>query len=88
MSKEDILKSLQLLRAELAKLEGADAQTLERLALLIKDVERQVDNPESHEQREALVQNLPVLIEQFEVDHPQMTETLNQILMTLSGMGI
>lgn len=88
MSKEDILKSLQVLRTELANLESADPQASGRLTRLIQDIERQVDNPQSKEHRETLVQNLPVLIEQFEVDHPQMTDTLNQILVTLSGMGI
>lgn len=38
--------------------------------------------------REANLQTLPFLIEQFESDHPKVTDTLGQLLNTLSGMGI
>ncbi|MGD1863593.1 MAG: DUF4404 family protein [Phormidesmis sp.] len=31
---------------------------------------------------------MPTLIEQFEAEHPKVTDTLSRLLNTLSGMGI
>lgn len=88
MSKEDVNKSLEALHAEIDKLETPDATVKEKLLSLIDDVEKQLHNPDSAAHKGAATQKLPSLIEQFESDHPQVTDTLGRLLTTLSGMGI
>ncbi|MEL6816830.1 MAG: DUF4404 family protein [Cyanobacteria bacterium J06598_3] len=86
MSKADIEKSLEALHAEIGKLETPDVK--DKLLALISDVEKQLQNPDSEEHKAAATQKLPALIEQFEADHPKVTDTLGRLLTTLSGMGI
>ncbi|MEO0519763.1 MAG: DUF4404 family protein [Cyanobacteria bacterium P01_A01_bin.116] len=88
MSKEDINKSLEALHAEIGKLDTPDSAVKDKLLALIADVEAQMQNPDATEQAGAATQKLPALIEQFEADHPKVTDTLGRLLTTLSGMGI
>lgn len=88
MSESEINQSLEALHTEISKLQGPDTEVKETLLALIKDVEKQLQDPGSSEHKAATVQKLPTLIEQFEADHPQVTNTLGRLLTTLSGMGI
>jgi hypothetical protein len=88
MSTADVNKSIEALHLEIGKLTTPDAAVKEKLLSLIDDVEKQLQNPDSPEHQEVAVQKLPTLIEQFELEHPQVTETLGRLLTTLSGMGV
>ena len=93
MSKEELRRSLDALEAELANV-SAETSVKARITHLIEDIERQIGEPESSEHHlgfehgEMAQQKLPTLIEQFEADHPRVTENLNSLMVTLSGMGI
>lgn len=56
------------------------------------DTEHQAKLDELVNQLEAEPQgvslDIPHLIERFEAEHPALTNTLNQIMVTLSNMGI
>ncbi len=88
MSKEDVNQSIKALHAEIDRLDTPDGAMREKLLALISDVEKQMQEPESAEHKEANLQALPALIEQFEIEHPKVTTTLGKLLNTLSGMGI
>ncbi|MEL6490911.1 MAG: DUF4404 family protein [Cyanobacteria bacterium J06555_13] len=88
MSTEDVSQSIEALHAEINRLDTPDAAVKEKLLALITDVEKQLEDPESEEHKNANLQTLPTLIEQFESDHPKVTSTLSRLLNTLSGMGI
>lgn len=92
MSKADINQSIEALRAELDQIATTDLAAKDKLLALITDVERQVQGsdqePDNERHRKATLQELPALIEQFEADHPRVTNTLGRLLNTLSGMGI
>ncbi|EDX83713.1 hypothetical protein S7335_1410 [Synechococcus sp. PCC 7335] len=92
MSKADINQSIEALRAELDKVATTDIAAKDKLLALITDVERQLQEPDkevdSEGSRKATLQQLPALIEQFEADHPKVTNTLGRLLNTLSSMGI
>ncbi|KPQ37707.1 MAG: protein of unknown function (DUF4404) [Phormidesmis priestleyi Ana] len=85
-SQAEIGASIAALHAEIEKLDTPDTAVKAKLLTLIGDLEQQLQNPQ--EKSEAATQQLPALIEQFEVDHPQITATLGRLLTTLSGMGI
>lgn len=86
--KNELHKSLEALQTELDKLEGSDEEIRDRAARLIVDIERQLENPEDTEQKDSLLEKIPKLIDQFEVEHPRITGIMNRIMMTLSDMGI
>ena len=88
MSNEEIGKSIEALHAEIEQLDTPDTAVKEKLLSLIEGMEKQLQDPDSPEHKEATTQQLPGLIEQFEADHPQVTATLSRLLTTLSGMGI
>ncbi len=87
MSKEKIGESLDLLRAEIANLKVEDVASRDRLDALVSELENQLVEP-------ALMDAAPIdesvkeLIEHFEVEHPRITGILNDLMVTLSGMGI
>lgn len=91
MSQADLAQSLAALHTEIDKLEATDSAVKEKLLALIDDVEKQMqaaDDPLSVSSEPKATQKLPELIEQFELEHPQITNSLNRLLTTLSGMGI
>jgi Domain of unknown function (DUF4404) len=87
MSKEKISASIESLRAEIDNLRVEDAAAKERLDALVVELERQLDKPE-HDGGSGLDDSLQELIEQFEVEHPRITGILNDLMVTLSGLGI
>ena len=91
MSQADLAQSLAALHTEIDKLEATDSAVKEKLLALIDDVEKQMqaaDDPLSGGSEPKATQKLPELIEQFELEHPQITNSLNRLLTTLSGMGV
>ena len=88
MSDEQLRKSLDELRSELAKLEAEEARVRERLDTLIAGVETQIAEPGDATHHQSLVQELRNSISEFEVSHPRTTAILNEIMVTLGNMGI
>lgn len=87
MPEKHLQESLEALREQVQSLDLTDPQAKSRLEALIQDLEQQLETQDTrHGQRAS--QKLPGLIESFEVEHPQMTRVLNQIMLTLSNMGI
>ena len=87
MSKVNVQKSIASLRNEVAHLGDADASVQAKMLALIEDLEQQMQDPQASAQADAL-QKIPTLIEQFESDHPKLTNTLGDLLATLSSMGV
>ncbi len=85
MSDERIRQSIEALRAEIDRLGVGDEDARERLDALIADLERQLGQSASTPDLDRSVQEM---IEQFEVEHPRITGVLNDLMVTLSGMGI
>lgn len=88
MSDEQLRRSLEELRSELARLEAEEAQVRERLDALISGLETQLDNPDDDAHHQSLTQDFRQSISQFEVSHPRTTAILNEIMVTLGNMGI
>ena len=88
MSKDKVREYLVDLRTEINRLEVNDESTKERLNNLTSEIEHLLENPDDTTRKLALVQNLQMHTKQFEIDHPGVTSVLNQIMVTLSNMGI
>ncbi len=88
MADETLKQCLEDLRTEIERLEAGDEAARARLNRLVTDIERRLAAPDDAEHDATLVQNLKQSIEQFEIEHPRATGILNQIIITLSNLGI
>lgn len=87
MSNEKISVSIELLRAEIANLKVEDTAAKARLETLVADLEQQLVEPE-RVGAPPIDESVKEMIEHFEVEHPRITGILNDLMVTLSGMGI
>ena len=87
MPEQQLRENLEKLRAEIDQVADSDTQTRNRLNTLINDIEASID-PEQESGDIKLVQNVKDAVAHFETEHPRTTAILNDIMVTLSNMGI
>jgi len=88
MTEENINDALQQLRNEIDKLHLDDRDVKDRLNQLVESIEGSLVGGEPLEPDHDLVEELKDVISQFEVEHPRITGIVNELMMTLSNMGI
>ncbi|HKK16177.1 MAG TPA: DUF4404 family protein [Gammaproteobacteria bacterium] len=88
MTQQKLQKELEQLRAEIEKVDTTDAQTKTKLEQLVRDIENELEKPEKDEVQHGLMDDLRESINRFEAEHPRTTAILNDIMVTLSNMGI
>lgn len=88
MTEKQINAALEELRKEIEKLEVGDQTAKEHLASLVENIENRLESPESGEEDHDLVEEMKDAVTQFEVEHPRITGIINDIMMTLSNVGI
>ena len=88
MSREQLEQSLQRLRDELETLDKGAGSAHERVRDLINEVEFQMHTLHDPGSRSSLADEVRHQIEQFEVEHPRVTNILNDLMVTLSNRGI
>jgi len=86
MSEQKINEALGALREEGERLDNLDAK--ERLSTLVGNIEQKVDYTGVSEEHQDLVEDVKEAITHFEIEHPSITGILNEVIMTLSNMGI
>ena len=82
MSRQQLEHLLARVRDELATLEQGGDAAQSRLRELVDDIERQIDDGDGQ------TGDLKRRIEAFEVQHPRITAILNDVMVTLSNLGI
>ena len=87
MSEEELHQLLNKLRAELECLD-TDSDVHQELGLLISNIEQQIEELKDKQHEMSLVENVQTHIEKFEVEHPRITNILNDIMMKLTNIGI
>ena len=87
MSKENLRDDLERLREEVNQLTDSSIDTRDKLNVLISDLEQRLEN-ENDEDDSGLIENIRDYISSFETQHPRATAILNDIMVTLSNMGI
>ena len=93
MSLDDLHKSVDGLRVLRDQLPEDQQEIKSRASRLIEDLERQIEDlgdrdPAEEEGWGSLLEGLRHFGEQFEAEHPRITEAANRVSMMLSGMGI
>ena len=88
MTNTKLHEELERLRSEVNKVTDDNIDAKEKLNLLISDIEKKLDKPSDETHHRNLTENISNSINQFETDHPRATAILNDIMVTLSNMGI
>ena len=88
-TKEELLSLLESLKkeiAELAESHGEDADSVTRFTeASAHEATRSEQKPQL---LEAAIEGLNASVEEFEVTHPKLADTINRIAMILSNMGM
>lgn len=87
-NRQTLRKSLAQLRGEISRLEFRDGASRQKLEQLMARVELHLDDSKDRAQLDDLLLNVSKTMSQFEVEHPNLTASLRQIIATLSTMGI
>lgn len=88
MSAQKLNEIIQELRVQIAALEIQDVQAKQKLQSLVEGLEEKVRSPEDSVHHHNLVVEVRDSVQHFEVEHPRLTAILNDLMMTLSNLGI
>lgn len=88
MNDNNLQDELEKLRSEIENVARHDTAAKERLTELVDDVEKGLDELSDTEIDDNMLEGIREAITQFETDHPRATAILNDIMVTLSNMGI
>ena len=86
MTEQKINEALGALREEGERLDNPEAK--ERLSNLVDNIEQFADYTGESQEHHDLVEDVKDAITHFEVEHPSITGILNELMMTLSNIGI
>jgi len=87
MTHDKLREDLDKLRAEIDNIAADDYKSKEKLNQLITELESRLESSDE-EDNHGITQNVKEAISQFESEHPRATAILNDIMVTLSNMGI
>lgn len=87
MSEHKLRQDLDRLRAEVKRVEKTDPESKQRIDSLIADLEKHLDQGGDDED-DSILDSVRDAIKQFQTQHPRATAILNDIMVTLSNMGI
>lgn len=87
MSEQKLREEIERLRAEIDQLAAGDHASRDRLNKLISEIEERLDRLDD-EADGSMTERVRESIRHFETEHPRATAILNDIMVTLSNMGI
>lgn len=86
MDQEQFHGQLDALKSELEASEGLADGTRDKLLVLVSRMEEQLHGAE--DEPESIPEQFEALKVEFETSHPTLTGIVNNILVTLSNMGV
>lgn len=88
MPRTELTALISKLKLEIAQLRDDQRSSRDQIESLIHDLETHLESGKPQDWSADMTTRLRNEIEQFETEHPQVTGILNNIMVTLSGMGI
>ena len=86
MKNKKLRDDLKKLRNEINHVATEDIESREKLNQILNDLQEKLEKPDDND--DGLVKDIKETIQQFEAEHPRATAILNDIMVTLSNMGI
>jgi hypothetical protein len=87
MSQEDIKRLLNKLKEEIKSLDVNSVMYREIISL-ISDIENQLLLQKDKQEETSLINNIRDCIGEFEVEHPRITNVLNDLIIKLISIGV
>ncbi len=89
MERQQLIKTLDQLHADLSQTEHVDPETLARLLAITSDIQRIMsERPEtSMEEVSPVSSSLKDVLLKFEADHPELATSVGKVADALAAMG-
>jgi len=88
MPEKKIRDDIEKLRAEIKNLSADEDTPKEKLEILLQDIESGLETEIQNKKQSELLAGLKESVNHFETEHPRATAIINDIMVTLSNMGI
>jgi hypothetical protein len=88
MPEEDLKIALNKLTEELQKIDSSDTESKELLKQLLISIELKLNEPQNQENNNQLLSKLKSETIHFEVKHPLISSTLEDIVAILTKLGL
>jgi len=88
MPENKLRDDIEKLRNEIENLSANEDISKEKLEMLLQDIEYGLETEEQNKNQSELLAGLKESVEHFETEHPRATAIINDIMVTLSNMGI
>ena len=88
MSENKLRDDIEKLRGEIKTLHADEDISKEKLENLLQEIESGLEAEAQDEKQSELLAGLKESVGHFEAEHPRATAIINDIMVTLSNMGI
>jgi transcriptional regulator NrdR family protein len=88
MPENKLRDDIEKLRNEIENLSADEDVSKEKLEMLLQDIEAGLEDEEQKNNQSELLAGLKESVNHFETEHPRATAIINDIMVTLSNMGI
>ena len=88
MSENKLRDDIEKLRDEIKTLNAGEDTSKEKLENLLQDIESGLETETQDKKQSELLAGLKESVGHFEAEHPRATAIINDIMVTLSNMGI
>ena len=88
MPEKKIRDDIEKLRTEIKNLSADEDTPKEKLEILLQDIESGLETEIQNKKQSELLAGLKESVNHFETEHPRATAIINDIMVTLSNMGI
>lgn len=85
--RESIKESIEELKTEIASLPSDERESRDKLIELVQELEDELENREL-DSFDDFIEPLSDSISSFETSYPKVTQLINNVMNTLSGIGI
>ena len=87
MAEKEITEALFILRKEVERIEGDHPELKDKMESLLTKLEDRLEGADD-EQHLHLVDDMKTALTQFEAEHPTASGLINELMLTLSNIGI
>ncbi|MCF7968739.1 MAG: DUF4404 family protein [Methylococcaceae bacterium] len=87
MAEKEITEALFILRKEVDKIEGDHPELKDKMESLLTKLEHRLEAEEGG-QPVHLIDDMKTALTQFEVEHPTASGIINELMLTLSNIGV
>ncbi|MFP6584939.1 MAG: DUF4404 family protein [Candidatus Hydrogenedentota bacterium] len=88
MTQEHLKELLQKLHDELSKTESLDDDAKSLLGTVVDDIQAIAGSDDSAEEPHGLIDRLNEAKQDFEEDHPELTQSIGRVIDALARLGI